>query len=56
MPISKHILRQYRETIWAILNDEVDDATVNQLVWHWAINYNEATGSWDDGRCTRMAE
>jgi len=22
------------ETIWAILNDEVDDATVNQLVWH----------------------
>jgi len=45
------------ETIWAILNDEVDDATVNQLVWHClGYRYDEATGSWDDGRCTRMAE
>jgi len=36
------------ETIWAILNDEVDDATVNQLVWHClGYRYDEATGSWD---------
>ncbi len=35
------------ETIWAILNDKVDDATVNQLVWHClGYRYNEATG-WD---------
>jgi hypothetical protein len=36
------------ETLWAILNDELDDATVNQLIWH-ALGYrcNEATGAWD---------
>lgn len=33
------------ETIWAILNDEIDDATVNQLVWHClGYRYNESSG------------
>ena len=36
------------ETIWAILNEEIDDATVNQLVWHClGYRYNESTGQWD---------
>jgi len=36
-------------TIWAILNDEIDDATVNQLVWHYlGYRYQEQTNSWDD--------
>ncbi|MBC7969478.1 MAG: DUF1823 family protein [Verrucomicrobia bacterium] len=36
------------ETIWAILNDTLDDATVNQLVWH-SLGYRYAiSGSgWD---------
>lgn len=36
------------ETIWAILNEELDDATVNQLVWHYlGYRYDEATQQWD---------
>jgi hypothetical protein len=36
------------ETIWAILNDAVDDATVNQLVWHClGYCYNQTAKSWD---------
>ena len=36
------------EMIWAILNDEVDDTTVNQLVWQClGYRYDAATGSWD---------
>ena len=36
-------------TIWAILNDEIDDATVNQLVWHClGYRYDETTGKWDN--------
>ncbi len=36
------------ETIWNILNDKIDDATVNQLVWHClGYRYNEPTGLWD---------
>ncbi len=36
------------ETIWAILNDEIDDATVNHLVWHClGYRYNEQAGSWN---------
>ncbi len=39
------------DTIWAILNDEVDDATVNQLVWHYlGYHYNQSTGHWDTAR------
>ncbi|BAY46723.1 hypothetical protein SAMD00079811_43360 [Scytonema sp. HK-05] len=36
------------ETIWAILNEEIDDATVNQLVWHClGYRYNSLTEQWD---------
>lgn len=36
------------ETIWAIINDSIDDATVNKLVWHClGYRYDEATGKWD---------
>ena len=36
------------ETIWAILKDEVDDATVNQLVWYYlGYRYDDTTSSWD---------
>jgi hypothetical protein len=32
------------ETIWAILNDEIDDATANELVWQ-VLGYRRAEGS-----------
>ncbi len=32
------------ETIWAILNDEIDDATANGLVWQ-VLGYRRADGS-----------
>lgn len=36
------------ETIWAILNDEIDDATVNQLVWYYlGYRYDTPANSWD---------
>ncbi|QYO64977.1 DUF1823 family protein [Leptolyngbya sp. 7M] len=36
------------ETFWAILRDEIDDATVNQLVWQClGYRYNPETG-WDN--------
>lgn len=36
------------ETIWAILKDEIDDAIVNELVWHYlGYRYNEPAGQWD---------
>jgi hypothetical protein len=42
------------ETIWAILNEEIDDATVNQLVWYYlGYRYEESTGIWDT---TRVSE
>ncbi len=35
------------ETIWAILNDEIDDDMVNQLIWQClGYRYDEQT-SWD---------
>ncbi|MDP5339139.1 MAG: DUF1823 family protein [Nodularia sp. (in: cyanobacteria)] len=37
------------ETIWAILNDQIDDATVNQLVWHYlGYRHNTSTDKWDN--------
>lgn len=37
------------DTIWAILNDELDDATVNQLVWHYlGYRYDSSTEQWDN--------
>lgn len=36
------------ETIWAILQEEIDDATVNKLVWHGlGYRYDLATSQWD---------
>jgi hypothetical protein len=35
-------------TFWAILNEELDDATVNQLVWHaLGYRYDPTTSTWD---------
>jgi hypothetical protein len=37
------------ETIWAILNEEIDDATVNQLVWYClGYHYDSSTQKWDN--------
>lgn len=37
------------ETIWAIINEGIDDSTVNQLVWHYlGYRYNSATEKWDN--------
>lgn len=36
------------DTVWAILNETLDDETVNRLVWHClGYRYDEATGQWD---------
>lgn len=40
-------------TIWAILNDEIDDVTVNQLVWHYlGYDYNQQTEAWNTNNVT----
>ena len=38
----------HTETIWAILNEEIDDTTVNQLVWYY-LGYRDDSlaGQWD---------
>lgn len=37
------------DTIWAILNEKLDDEMVNQLVWHClGYRYNEANRTWDN--------
>ncbi|WP_017717715.1 DUF1823 family protein [Kamptonema formosum] len=36
------------ETIWAIIKEEIDDATVNRLVWHYlGYRYDASAGKWD---------
>ncbi|MDF5712278.1 MAG: DUF1823 family protein [Nostoc sp. S4] len=36
------------DTIWAILNEELDDATVNQLLWHYlGYRYDSSNTQWD---------
>jgi len=36
------------ETIWAILEEKLDDATVNQLLWHYlGYRYDSSTEKWD---------
>ncbi len=36
------------ETIWDILNETLDDATVNQLVWHYlGYRHDSASDRWD---------
>lgn len=40
------------ETLWQILNEELDDDTVNQLVWHYlGYRYDQQTNQWD---CTNV--
>ncbi len=37
------------ETIWAIINDEIDDATANRLVWSGlGYQWDEANKTWDN--------
>jgi hypothetical protein len=39
------------DTIWAILNKELDDRTVNRLVWHClGYRYDEASRTWDNSQ------
>lgn len=36
------------ETIWAILNEEIDDNTVNKLVWQYlGYRHDSNTNQWD---------
>lgn len=36
------------DTIWAILNEEIDDRTVNKLVWYYlGYRYDEQSDRWD---------
>ena len=36
------------ETIWAILNEKIDDDTVNKLVWHYlGYRYDDVAAKWD---------
>jgi Domain of unknown function (DUF1823) len=36
------------ETIWAILNEEIDDTTVNQLVWQCLGYRCDSNGHWNN--------
>lgn len=39
------------QTIWAILKEEIDDDTVNKLVWHYlGYRYDSAAEQWDTTR------
>ena len=39
------------ETLWSILNEEIDDATVNQLVWSClGYAYDNTSGTWDNAK------
>jgi hypothetical protein len=43
-----HLPSLNTETIWAILNEEIDDDTVNNLVWHYlGYRYDSANRRWD---------
>lgn len=38
-----------RETLWAILKDELSDETVNRLVWHYlGYRYDSESDRWDN--------
>lgn len=39
------------DTIWAILDDRLEDATVNRLVWHY-LGYRDKGGTWDATQVT----
>ena len=37
------------DTVWGILKDQIDDATVNQLVWHYlGYRYDPTNDKWDN--------
>jgi hypothetical protein len=37
-----------KETIWDIINDKIDDTTVNRLVWYYlGYRYDSTTETWD---------
>ena len=39
------------ETIWAILNEEIEDATVNQMVWYYlGYRYDADNNQWDSSQ------
>ncbi len=39
------------ETIWAILNEKIDDATVNQMVWYYlGYRYDADNNQWDSSQ------
>ncbi|MGK7882452.1 MAG: DUF1823 family protein [Crocosphaera sp.] len=39
------------DTINAILSEEIDDETVNQMVWHYlGYRYDESSQTWDNSR------
>ncbi len=36
------------DTVWAIIKEEIDDITVNQIIWHYlGYRYDETTSKWD---------
>ncbi|BAZ89363.1 hypothetical protein NIES932_08400 [Raphidiopsis curvata NIES-932] len=38
-----------KQTIWDIINEKIDDLTVNQLVWHYlGYRYNDNLQTWDN--------
>jgi len=39
------------ETIWAILNEEIDDGTVNEMVWYYlGYRYDADNNKWDSSQ------
>ena len=41
------------DTIWAIIKEEIDDLTVNKLVWHYlGYRYDESKQTWDNSEVT----
>jgi hypothetical protein len=38
-----------KNTIWAILSDEIDDATVNKLIWYY-LEYEGQTETWNNNK------
>ena len=43
------------DTIWSILKEEIDDATVNQIVWHYlGYRYDKATNNWDNSQVAQQ--
>lgn len=39
------------DTIWAIIKDEIDDYTVNQLLWYYlGYRYDESSQTWDNSQ------